>query len=336
MRSDCPHIAENSEVRLLGAFSIVIPTKNRGHALERLLHAIAGQSAKLAELVIVDQSAEDGLRAAAESVRPRFGEKSRLIYMHAPSIDGSAAARNAGFAATSAPYVVFLDDDAIPEPGCLELLAATLERHPQLLAVGGLISNYSPPPLLVRLYRRIFWLPPLYDERHPVYWKAVSYTPGALIRCEKLNGGCMAFRRAALQRSRGFDPRYRGPSIGEDIEIAQRLLRLAGRRDAIALVGGALIHHASEGSWKRNPRFIEFHLVATHYWFRRNHPWNIANRLRFAWMCVGLLLWSLTSSLKRLNPAPLRSFFAGLRCISSGYSDCPFLHPPEAVPKEKS
>ncbi len=227
---------------------------------------------------------------------------------------------------TSAPYVIFLDDDALPAPGCLELLVETLDRHPELLAVGGLISNYSPPPLRDRLFRRLFYLPPLFDERQPIYWRARSYARGALIASGKLNGGCMAFRREVLEQCGGFDPRYRGPSIGEDIEISQRLLRLAGRRDAIALVGGAFIHHASEGSWKRNPRSTEYELVATHYWFRRNHPWNLANRLRFVWMCFGLLLWSLAATLKRRDSASLRYFFAGLRSIRNGYRGCPFLH----------
>lgn len=306
-------------------FSIVIPTKNRAEAVQGLVRTLAEQTERHAEIVIVDQSACFSCDRVLDPACTSTGNERRLVYLHAPWIDGAAAARNAGFAVSTAPYVVFLDDDAIPEPGCLELLVETLDRHPQLLAAGGLVSNYSPPPLPARVFRRVFYLRPLYDERQPIYWQARSYPRGALIRCGKLNGGCMAFRREALEACGGFDSRYRGSSIAEDIEISARLLKLAGRRDAIALVGGALIYHASEGSWKRNPRSIEFEIVATQYWFRRNYPWNLANRLRFAWMCAGLLLWSLASSLKRLDAGPLRSFLAGVRSIRNGYRGCPFL-----------
>jgi hypothetical protein len=67
--------------------------------------------------------------------------------------------------------------------------------------------------------------------------------------------------------------------------------------------------------------------VATHYWFKKNHPWNFANRLRFYWMSLGLLLWSGASTCKRCSVAPLRTFIAALMQIARHYRDCPFLKP---------
>lgn len=306
-------------------YSAVIPTKHRPYRLPHLLDALATQTLPPSEIVVIDQSDSPSTVFTTSQTRAEEAKSPRLIYLHAPDLGGLTAARNAGLAVSTAPYVVFVDDDALPEPDCLRLLVGALHRHRELIAAGGLVSNYPPPPLPGRLFRRIFFVPPLYDERQPIYWKARRYAPGTLIRCGKLNGGCMAFRREALERCGGFDTRYHGASVGEDIEISARLLRLAGRRDALALVGGAFIYHASEGSWKRNPRSIEFEIVATHYWFRRNYPWNLANQLRFAWMCAGLLLWSLARCLKRLERGSLRSFLAGLRSIRAGYRDCPFL-----------
>lgn len=315
--------------------SLVIPTKNRAPAIERLLHLLVARGTQLAsagigEIVIVDQSASPSLSRLPNAAWSSNGDEPRLMYLHAPWIDGAAAARNAGFRMSSAPYVIFLDDDALPEQGCLELLVQVLDRHPQLYAAGGLVSNYTPPPLPARLFRRIFYRPPLYDERQPVYWRARDYATCKLIPSSKLTGCCMVFRREALERCGGFDARYRGASVGEDVEISVRLARLANRPDAIALVGGAFVRHASEGGWKHNPRSIEFEIVATHYWLRRGYPWNLANRFRFAWMCAGLLLWTLASSLKRRDPAPLRSFLAGVRSTRSGYRGCPFLGPEPA------
>lgn len=326
----CSPIASAETGASAACISVVIPTKNRPQTVEKLIRALAANPSRVAEIIVVDQS-ESGVLGEHLAPAGATTDKAAILYRHAPEIDGAAAARNAGFTMSSSPYVVFLDDDAIPAPGCLELLVETLEAHPALLAVGGLVSNYSPPPWPARLLRWIFYRPPLRDERQPAYWKARSYARGALIRSSKLTGSCMAFRREALERCGGFDPRYRGPSVGEDVEISTRLLRLAGRHDAIALVGGAFTHHASEGSWKRNPRANEFEIVATHYWFHRNYPRTLANRVRFAWMCTGLLLWSLAASLRRLHAGPLLSFAAGVRSILNGYRGCPFLHatPPQ-------
>ncbi|MGB9604530.1 MAG: glycosyltransferase family 2 protein [Bryobacteraceae bacterium] len=304
---------------------MVIPTKNRPHLIPPLLAALRKQTAPPAEVIIVDQSegvVTESLHAQASD--GGAGEGS-FTWLRDPRIDGLAAARNVGLRLTTTSYVIFLDDDALPEPDCLSLLIEALDKHPNLLAVGGLVSNYAPPPFLGRLFRRMFYLGALYDERQPTYWRARRYQPGELIPTTKLNGGCMAFRREVLLEIGGFDSRYRGASVGEDVEISQRLIRRAGRQDALALVGGAFIHHASEGAWKSNARAIEFELVATHYWFTRNHPWNLANRFRFFWMCCGLWLWSVASAAKRRNAGPLRGFLAGLDSIRHNYRGCPFL-----------
>jgi GT2 family glycosyltransferase len=305
-------------------YSVVLPTKNRHLLLGRLIRILLTHASASAEIIIVDQS-ESPFDFNGLGISRVAGSRPSLLYLHDSTIDGAAAARNIGLLKADSPYVIFLDDDALPEPRCFDLLVGALERNPGLLAAGALVGNYSRPPMLARWFRRLFYLGPLYDERQAIYWKADWYKPGQLIPTTKLNGGCMAFRRNVLLDVGGFDPRYRGASVAEDIEISQRLLRRDLRRDALALIGGALIYHASEGNWKNNPRALEYEIVATHYWFKKNHPWNFANRLRFYWMCLGLLLWSAASTCKRCSAAPLRTFIAALIQIARHYRDCPFL-----------
>lgn len=305
-------------------WSVVIPTKNRTARLEHLITLLASQVPSSCEIIVVDQSHQPAQLTELLPSSPA-SEAPRLVYLHDPTINGSAAARNIGLSKAAGPYVIFLDDDAQPEPRCLRLLVEALERYPKLLAVAGLISNYSPPPLLIRWFRRLFYVGPLHDERQAVYWRARSYQPRQLIPTTKLTGSCMAFRREAIVSIGGCDSRYCGASVGEDIEISQRLLRWSLRREALAFVGGALIHHASEGTWKTDPRALEFEIAATHYWFKKNHPWNFANRLRFWWMCLGLLLWSTASAVKHGNLGPLVRFWAGVRMTLEDYRGCPFL-----------
>ena len=137
----------------------------------------------------------------------------------------------------------------------------------------------------------------------------------------------MAFRSTPLRAAGGFDSRYRGASVGEDIEISLRLTRSSGPNNVLALVGGALIVHSSTGTWKDGSRRLGTEIVATHYWYRKNLPHTLQNAARYLWMCCGILLFATGSALRRRNLQPLRSVLAGVRCISSEYADADFLRP---------
>ena len=307
--------------------SVVVPTKARAADVCRLITSLLGQSLLPREIIIVDQSATDEPRRAVEEAWANRSRDSQpeLVYIHDPAIDGSAEARNEGLRRSKSPWVVFFDDDAVPVNDCLLLLGQAFAGHSELLALGGIISNYTAPPTWLRLFRRLFYRGPFWDERQHVYWNSASYSPGQIIPTGKLNGGCMAFRTQILTRIGGFDARYRGPSVGEDVEISQRLLRLTGSTKTLAMVGGALMSHLSSGAWKARNRRQEFEIIAAHYSYRKNLPHSTPNVLRFAWMCFGILLSASASSLRRWSLQPLTSPLAGIRCVRSGYDGCPFL-----------
>ncbi len=310
-------------------FSVVIPTKNRTDSVEAAILALARQTAPPAEIIVIDQSA-DPARSIEAMVSRQAGAGCRLTYVHAPEVGGAAEARNVGLRLANCPLVLFLDDDAVPEPDCLAELGRALRDHPELKAVAAVISNYTPPPRAWLLFRRIFWRGVLWDERQPVYWSAAGTSGGGLVRTRKLNGGCMAFRAATLKALGGFDPRYRGASIGEDIEVSERTARVFSPRRPLALVRSARIYHESKGDWKNDGRRLEFELVATHYWYFRNLPPTVGNGIRFAWMALGMGASALISALSRRRSGPLRSVLAGWTCIRSRYAGCPFLEPPAA------
>jgi cellulose synthase/poly-beta-1,6-N-acetylglucosamine synthase-like glycosyltransferase len=113
---------------------------------------------------------------------------------------GPAAARNLGWRAARAPWVVFLDDDVRPEPDWGSRLAADLAVPDDVGGVQG------------RLYV------PLPPHRRPTDWERSTHglVEGRWITAD------MAYRRDALEDVGGFDERF-PRAFREDSELAHRV-----------------------------------------------------------------------------------------------------------------
>lgn len=92
--------------------AVVIPARDRAGALAECLRSLG----PAAEVVVVDDCSTDpeAIKAAARAAR----------VVRLARASGPAAARNAGLAATTAPLVAFIDDDALPRDGWLAALLA--------------------------------------------------------------------------------------------------------------------------------------------------------------------------------------------------------------------
>jgi hypothetical protein len=97
-----------------------------GQTLERELY----------QILIVDNSTNRPAAEAfyAEADLPPFA---RVVWSEPP---GVSRARNAAAAICGTPYIAYLDDDAVPEPGWLAGILGGFRHHPRVAAVGGPIS----------------------------------------------------------------------------------------------------------------------------------------------------------------------------------------------------
>src|SRR5262249_33901000 len=112
-------------------YAVVIPTVGRD-SLPPLLAAIADGPGPLPrEVVLVND--RPGQPLAADVPAPR---RDRLRVL-AGDERGPAAARNLGWQATTAGWVVFVDDDVAPDPGWRAALADDLLVAPTVGAVAG-------------------------------------------------------------------------------------------------------------------------------------------------------------------------------------------------------
>lgn len=318
-------IGRNERVSL-SLLSLVVCTKERPGHVRKVLSSLFSQSRVPDEVVVVDQSlTEDGRRAVLQDWESR-GPRSqvRLNYILDPSISGLAEARNVGYRLTSGEYVAFVDDDIELSPETFKCLEAALDRRPSLVAASGIVTNYKPPGWPARLFNAIFCRGPFADERQRVYCTWQQYEAGELVKTTKICGGCVLWRRSALDAIGAYDSSYRGSSVGEDIEISQRALRLLAGGE-LALVGGAWIQNHVTGEWRHRSRREEVVIVAFHYLFTKDTEKTLKKRFCYRLHFTGILVMAASTAIRRLSLAPLASVARGLRCIKANYKGCSFL-----------
>jgi hypothetical protein len=105
--------------------TVVIPTRDRRHLLERTLTSVLAQVGVQVRAIVVDEASSDGTASFLRSIRdPRVS-----VITH-DRARGLAAARNAGLVAADTEWVAFTDDDDLWAPTKLAAQLTALRRDP--------------------------------------------------------------------------------------------------------------------------------------------------------------------------------------------------------------
>ena len=195
----------------LPAASVIVPTRDRPEELERCIAAIEALDypKELLEVVVV------------EDVEGR----------------GPAAARNEGISRSSGELLAFTDDDCVPEPKWLELLARMVGDR-ERLAGGHTVNAITSNPYVGGEPG---------DHRRGLRALQRRSGEGRLPRLQQP-------RRPArrLRALGGFDERF-GLAAGEDRDLCSRWLEQGGE---LVYVPGAIVAHSHEldlgGFWRQH------------------------------------------------------------------------------------
>jgi glycosyltransferase involved in cell wall biosynthesis len=189
------------------AVAVVIPFYNGAAFIERALRSVYAQSMPAAEVVVVNDGSQPQEREFLHQIQPRYGFK--LIDQEN---SGQAAARNAGVAAASAPYICFLDqDDFYLEHHILLLTQAIPDGGSSLGYVYGELWEADSQGLIIR-----HWM--VRDSgRHP---KQDLFD---MLCCDMfVLPSATLVSRAAFEAVGGFDTQFTGY---EDDDLFLRIFR---------------------------------------------------------------------------------------------------------------
>ncbi len=106
--------------------SVVIPSHNRRHTLDRALQSIADQTSAVDEIILVDDGSTDG---SCDMVHQQFP---RVKILRQPNL-GVSAARNRGIAAAQFEWIALLDSDDSWMPQKIEQIRKARQQHPEFV-----------------------------------------------------------------------------------------------------------------------------------------------------------------------------------------------------------
>lgn len=198
-------------------FSVVIPTYRRRERVLRHVAALATQTWRDFEVVVVDDGSGDGTADSLRALETPFP----LTAIEQEN-QGAAQARNVGARAARGELLLFLDDDMEAAPA---LLAEHDRSHREGadLVVGDMPLHPDSPPGLLS------WGVGLWAETR----RQRLAEPGAEPGLDDLLTGQMSISREAFERLGGFDTSFTRDGLfgGEDIDFSYRVIK-AGLRVA--------------------------------------------------------------------------------------------------------
>ncbi len=192
------------------------------------LRACLGSLPADARVVVVDNASEDGSADLA-------AELGATVLRNAEN-RGFAAAANQGARAGSGELVLFLNPDAVLEPGAVEALPAAFAGDPTLAAASPTLLHDDGSE------QRVAWP---YPSATATWVEALGLHLVRAPRDESayLVGTCLCLRRAAFEEVGGFDERFW--LYGEDADLGLRLEQ-AGWDSRV--VPGAIARHVGGAS----------------------------------------------------------------------------------------
>ncbi len=255
-------------------FSIVIVNYNAGIMLANVFSALSKQTYPHFEVVIIDNHSKDeSWRIAANAPFP-----CRLVRL--PHNIGFAAANNLAITHhIQSDWVFLLNPDAYPEPECLQVIADSILRTPDVDCFACTLIDANHPAQLDGIG----------DTYHVsgLHWRCShgaqhSAIPEKPIEIFSACAAAALYRTATFRQLDGFDETYFAYS--EDVDLGFRL-RLAGGTSL--LLPDARVHHVGSGITGRSSDFSIYH-------GHRNLTWtfikNVPTPLMFLLLPVHLVM----------------------------------------------
>jgi GT2 family glycosyltransferase len=281
------------------AVSVIVATHDRVSSLRLLLDGLSrlnGREAIPFEVIVANNAGNDATAELVAKTAREYSASGVAVRVVREPLPGKCRAQNAAIREARGSILAFLDDDVKVTPQWLRAVHDFFKKGAFEVMQGAILM---PPEIrndqeFLRAYHRYRTIP------------FVQYNPGRR-EITTLTGANMGMRRELFSRVGLFDERL-GPGrsgISEDVEFAQRIIRLGGR---IGYEPKAAVYH--EVDWSRLTeaffRLRHEQQGRSRLIYKRNSPFSIiANLMRSIW---GFGWYSLVGNERRKYRAKGRYF----------------------------
>lgn len=263
------------------AASILIVNFNAGGNLARCIEALRRQDSSNFEVLLLDNASNDDSWARAQQAAagdPRFH------FEEAGANLGFAAGNNRLAARARAPWLAFLNPDAIAAPDWLGKLLDAVVRHPGVALFGSQQLDDNDPAILDGAGDRYLCL--------GLPWRGGHGWPTSTRMAEgEAFTACAAAslcRRDAFEAAGGFDESFF--CYIEDVDLGFRL-RLQGET-CIQVPAAVVRHVGSISSGGAGSAFARYYGTRNLIWcFVKNMPWPLFWPMLPLHLIMLLLLW---------------------------------------------
>ncbi len=187
--------------------SIIVPGKNEGKHIYKLVQSLKQQTYQNFELIIIDDGSDDDTERICRSL-----EKNGMIdlFVRNEVRGGKASAANLALRLSKGEFVVHLDADCSYSPDAMENIVKLFYTDPLIGGVGGNVQVRNYKDSLVATFQAIEYFDSISIGR-------ISSSELGIYRV--ISGAFGAFRRDALDKISGWDV---GPGLDGDITVKLR------------------------------------------------------------------------------------------------------------------
>ncbi len=252
--------------------SVVICTRDRIEHLNRCISSLLRQSHKPKEIIVVDDASPERFDILS-ALQDAFSYIKRFAKLEKIKIDikcirnrrkqGIVKSRNIGVAAAKGDVIAFIDDDGYAHKDWIRNITKHYENR-KVVGVGGSVIETGRKVETKPEIRRLSYITSHGDVKHHYRIKSLKEIKNLRTSSVRfLMGGNMSFRRDALIKINGFDPKYKGNYYREETDLCLRISKMG----KIIFEPGATAYHttARHGGTRDVFRLKDFL-----YWYFRN------------------------------------------------------------------
>lgn len=223
--------------------SIIIPVFNQWELTRACLKALASTTkGKSIEVIVIDNASADVTAEACPFLGKRlFGEAFR--YVRCTSNINFGPASNKGATIAAGEFLVFLNNDTVPQPGWYEPLIEDFSTYPDIAATGPLLL-YPEKGFLGHTVQHLGVSVSPFSQVGHLYEGIPADSPLAHKRrfFQIITGACLVIRRKLFIAAGMFDENF--INCFEDVDFCLRLWRKGYRMTVNP--EARVIHHTSQ------------------------------------------------------------------------------------------